>query len=97
MRKLTSGGGSNPRRETLGVSLRELARRTDLTAAFLSQVERGQANPSIGSLRRIAEALDEKVYYFLSEDDPLEGAAAPAGGASRSPRPPQLRGFGGRV
>ena len=55
----------------LEVSLRELARRTDLTAAFLSQVERGQANPSLGSLRRIAEALDVKVNYFLSEDDPL--------------------------
>ena len=60
------------RRETLGVSLRELARRTDLTAAFLSQVERGHANPSIGSLRRTATALDAKVYYFLSDDDTLE-------------------------
>lgn len=55
------------RREALEISLRELARRTDLTASFLSQVERGQANTSIGSLRRIAEALDVSILYFLQE------------------------------
>ena len=32
------------RRQLLGISLRELANRTELSAAFLSQVERGQAN-----------------------------------------------------
>jgi transcriptional regulator with XRE-family HTH domain len=58
------------RRDSLGISLRELARRADLTAAFLSQVERGQANPSIGSLRRIAEALDTSILYFLSDGEP---------------------------
>jgi quercetin dioxygenase-like cupin family protein len=49
------------------LSLRELARRTELTASFLSQVERGQANASIDSLRRIAEALEVPILYFLAE------------------------------
>lgn len=56
-------------REAQGISLRELARRTDLTAQFLSQVELGQANTSIGSLRRIADALKVNLYYFLRDDD----------------------------
>ncbi len=55
------------RRHQLGFSLRELARRTDLTASFLSQVERGQANASLDSLRRLAEALDVSMLYFLSD------------------------------
>jgi transcriptional regulator with XRE-family HTH domain len=58
-------------REAQGMSLRELARRTDLTPQFLSQVELGQANTSIGSLRRIADALKVNLYYFLRDDDVL--------------------------
>jgi len=61
------GGRLKRRRHRMGLSLRELARRTDLTASFLSQVERGQANASLDSLRRIAEALDVSMLYFLSE------------------------------
>lgn len=54
------------RRQELGLSLRELARRTELTASFLSQVERGQANTSLDSLHRIAEALGVPMMYFLA-------------------------------
>jgi len=62
------------RRQLLGISLRELASRTELSAAFLSQVERGQANTSISSLRRIAAALDAPLLYFL---DGAETPSAP--------------------
>jgi transcriptional regulator with XRE-family HTH domain len=55
------------RRNQIGLSLRELANRTELTASFLSQVERGQTSTSINSLRRIADALKVPVLYFLSE------------------------------
>lgn len=54
-------------RQQAGLSLRELARRTDLTASFLSQIERGQANPSIESLQRIAAALEISILDILSE------------------------------
>lgn len=57
------------KREELGLSLRELAERTDLTASFLSQIERDLADPSIKSLRRIAEALGVPVFYFLAEEE----------------------------
>jgi transcriptional regulator with XRE-family HTH domain len=61
------------RRKRAGYSLRELASRTELTAAFLSQVERGQVNPSISSLRRIAEALEVSMLSFLAESAQASG------------------------
>jgi transcriptional regulator with XRE-family HTH domain len=55
------------RRQELGLSLREVARRAQVSASFLSQVERGVSNTSLDSLRRIAEALDVPILYFLFE------------------------------
>ena len=55
------------RRKELNLSLRELAGQVDLTASFLSQVERDQSSPSIESLRKISDALDVPIFYFLAE------------------------------
>lgn len=56
-------------RRKAGLSLRELARRAELTASFLSQVERGQTNISLDSLRRLGEALNVSFLYFLSDEN----------------------------
>lgn len=45
------------RRREAKLSLRELGRRADLSPSFLSQLERGAAEPSIASLLRIAASL----------------------------------------
>ena len=50
------------------MSLRDLAEKVDLTASFLSQVERDLSEPSLKSLRRIADALDVPIMYFLEEE-----------------------------
>ncbi len=55
------------RRKELKLSLRELAGQVDLTASFLSQVERDLTSPSIESLRKISEALEVPIFYFLVE------------------------------
>ena len=55
------------RRVEMGFSLRELARRTDLTASFLSQVENDKTSVSLESLTRIAESLEVPLFYFLSD------------------------------
>ncbi len=55
------------RRSELNLSLRALAGQTELTAAFLSQVERGVSNPSLNTLRRIADFLNVPMLYFLDE------------------------------
>jgi transcriptional regulator with XRE-family HTH domain len=52
------------RRKELALSLDELAERTNLTASFLSLLERNINNPSLDSLYRIAEALDVPPFYF---------------------------------
>lgn len=57
------------RRKELGLSLRDLAERVDLTASFLSQIERDMASPSIDSLRKISQALDVPVFFFLLDQD----------------------------
>jgi transcriptional regulator with XRE-family HTH domain len=57
----------NKRRSELGLSLRDLAEKTALTASFLSQVERDLTNPSLKTLERIADALDVPLLYFLAE------------------------------
>lgn len=51
------GAGIRSRRKHLGLTLTELARLTELSQPFLSQVERGTAQPSMRSLNRIATAL----------------------------------------
>jgi transcriptional regulator with XRE-family HTH domain len=44
-------------REMRGMSLRTLGARAQVSPSLLSQLENGRANASIGSLRRISEAL----------------------------------------
>ncbi len=58
------------RRKERGLSLRELAELVDLTASFLSLVERGHNAPSLDSLRRIATALDVPMFYFTQSNSP---------------------------
>jgi transcriptional regulator with XRE-family HTH domain len=55
------------RRKELGFSMRELARRTGLSASFISQVENKRTNVSLDSLRLIAEQLDISIHHFFSE------------------------------
>lgn len=61
------------KRLQVNMSIRELARRTGLTASFISQVENDKANVSLDSLRRISEALGVQMLYFLSEFDSANG------------------------
>lgn len=51
------GGRIRERRLARGLTMVELAARAELSQPFLSQVERGLARPSMGSLHRIARSL----------------------------------------
>jgi len=57
-------------RNRLGLTLRELGTRTDLTAGFLSQIENDQISPSLNSLQSIATALRVPMFYFLENTRP---------------------------
>ena len=55
------------RRMERGISLRELARRTQLSASFVSLVETGRCAPSLSSLRAISSELEISVDALLSD------------------------------
>lgn len=49
------------------LSLREMARRTTLSNAYLSQIERGLHTPSVRVLRLVASALDLSAETLLAQ------------------------------
>lgn len=55
-------------RKTQDLSLSALAGKIGKTSSYLSQVERGLAEPSITALREISKALKVPIFYFLIDD-----------------------------
>ena len=68
---LTVGQKLKHRRSELNLSLRALGAQTDLSAAFLSQIECGKSNPSLKSLQKIANSLGVTLNYFLGTNTEL--------------------------
>jgi transcriptional regulator with XRE-family HTH domain len=54
------------------MTLKQLADKAGCTDAYLSQLERGRANPSIMILKKIASALQVKVVDFFVEPETKE-------------------------
>jgi transcriptional regulator with XRE-family HTH domain len=73
-------------REARGLSLRSLAAKAGVSESFVSQVERGQANPSVASLRRISQALETSIG-FLFEDGSAAGRVIKASQRARLVHP----------
>ncbi len=57
------------RRKELGFTLKELSERADISISFLSDIERGQTNPSINKLSKIAKVLSKPSSYFLEKPE----------------------------
>jgi transcriptional regulator with XRE-family HTH domain len=65
-------------RKLRGLTLVQLADATGLSHPFLSQLERGLAQPSLGSLRRIAVALETSpIEIIAAADEPEDEDACP--------------------
>ncbi|MDO8307475.1 MAG: cupin domain-containing protein [Actinomycetota bacterium] len=56
-------------RRVRGATLKSVALEAGVSESFLSQVERGQANPSVATLRRIASALGRSVSELFDGED----------------------------
>ena len=69
-------------RQLAQLSLRDLSALTDVSNAYLSQVERGMHEPSVRVLRAIAEALDLPADGLLREAGLFDEEAGPADTAS---------------
>jgi transcriptional regulator with XRE-family HTH domain len=85
MQLLALGQVIRTQRQLARLSLRDLAALTDVSNAYLSQVERGIHEPSVRVLRAIAEALDMPADSLLreaglldEEDEPADAASAEA-------------------
>ncbi|MFC7393787.1 helix-turn-helix domain-containing protein [Scopulibacillus cellulosilyticus] len=50
-----------------GLTLKDLSERTELSASFLSQVERGTSSLAITSLKKIADAFEVNINYFFED------------------------------
>jgi transcriptional regulator with XRE-family HTH domain len=75
-------GGEVPRRlraerERRGVSVRELARRVDLTASAISQIETGRMRPSVSTLYSIVSELGLSLDELFSGVHGATTAASP--------------------
>src|SRR5579875_580177 len=55
-------------RKRMGLSLQQLAERSDVSAAAIHKIEQGGMVPTITTLLKIAGALGRPVSYFVEED-----------------------------
>lgn len=60
------------RRKQLHLTLQALCDDAGLSVGYLSQVERGQATPSLGTLAQIASGLDVGLEYFIATPKPAD-------------------------
>jgi transcriptional regulator with XRE-family HTH domain len=60
------------RRKQLDLTLQALCDDAGLSVGYLSQVERGQATPSLGTLAQIAHGLNVGLEYFIVSHRPAD-------------------------
>ena len=73
-------------REALGLSLRDLADRSGVSAPMLSQVERGETSPTLAVADRIAAGLELSLSQLLRLDEAAHVAVVRSGRGRRSRR-----------
>jgi transcriptional regulator with XRE-family HTH domain/quercetin dioxygenase-like cupin family protein len=59
-----------------GLSLREFARRADVSPSFISQIENGKSQPSVATLYSFSQLLDVSIDELFPIRDPLADPAA---------------------
>ena len=67
------GPAIRKRRKQLKLTLQALCDRSGVSVGYLSQVERDNATPSLGTLAQIAAALEVGLDYFISASKPSDG------------------------
>lgn len=77
-------------REAMGLSLRELTERSAVSAATLSQVERGESSPTLAVATRIAEGLDLTLSQLLRLDEDVHVVVVRSGSGRTHDRPGHL-------
>jgi XRE family transcriptional regulator, regulator of sulfur utilization len=73
-------------REAMGLSLRDLAERSGVSAPLLSQVERGESSPTLASAAKIAAGLELTLSQLLRLDEGGHVVVSRAGSRRRRRR-----------
>jgi XRE family transcriptional regulator, regulator of sulfur utilization len=73
-------------RDAMGLSLRDLAQRSGVSAPMLSQVERGETSPTLVVAEKIAAGLELSLSQLLRLDEGEHVALSRAEGRRRSSR-----------
>ncbi|MBW1613752.1 MAG: helix-turn-helix domain-containing protein [Deltaproteobacteria bacterium] len=58
-------------REKKGLSLKDISQRTGLEPEVLMEIEKGKISPPLGSIIKLAKALEMKMGYFISGAEDL--------------------------
>jgi transcriptional regulator with XRE-family HTH domain len=80
------GGRVRALRDAMGLSLRDLAVRSGVSAPMLSQVERGETSPTLAVAGRIASGLELTLSQLLRLDEGEHVAISRAGSRRRYER-----------
>ncbi len=72
--KLRVGNAIKEQRNALGISQEELASRAGLHRTYVSEVERGERNPSIASVEKLAQALEVSFTSLFERTDQNSGS-----------------------
>jgi transcriptional regulator with XRE-family HTH domain len=67
------GGAIRRRRHSASLTLATVSERAGISVSMLSQVERGLLDPSLDTLRNIADALGTAPFRLLAEEGPMAG------------------------
>ncbi|UCF85104.1 MAG: helix-turn-helix transcriptional regulator [Desulfobacteraceae bacterium] len=73
------GNGIKELRKEAGLTLKQLAKATGLSAPLISKIENGLAMPSIPTLRDIADALKVNTGYFFRDEQETGYVISPQG------------------
>ena len=63
-------------RERKGIARRVLSELSNVSQRYLAQLENGGGNISIAHLKRVADALDHRIEWLVSEEDPWNSEIA---------------------
>jgi DNA-binding NtrC family response regulator len=63
----TIGKNIRELRKARGLTLKQMARRTDLSVSLLSQIERAESSASVSSLFKVATALDVRITELFGQ------------------------------
>jgi len=67
------GGAIRRRRHAASLTLATVSERAGISVSMLSQVERGLLDPSLDTLRNVADALGTAPFRLLAEEGPVAG------------------------